>query len=149
MPQEKRITSASYFVTFMGDIETLLDYSALYINLIERFKKEHDKDDLLKKGDNALTPEDKQNLTSTIQALKTLVFKIYIRFNALAYRVDEFKKSKDEIKQLYEKIIKSKDPMPLEDDIEQFVIKIHEIFIYATTSELANEAENIVRGLAQ
>lgn len=146
MPQEEKIASASYILTFLSDMEMLLDYVSAFINLLVQFKEKYPQQEL-EKGSIELEPTDQQTLQNTINALRALIFKTYVRFNALKKEIKEFKTNEKQIKELYTKIIDA--PIPLRQDIEAYTIKLNEVFVSSMMSEIISKAREILRGLTK
>lgn len=141
---EEKVAGASYLLTFLTDIEYLIAYASNYINLYVQLKNKYDENTLQK---DDIDENDKKNLIDITNSLRSITFKVFIRFNALTKEIKEFKRYKTEIKKYYEAIKSS--PVPLIKDIENFVIKINEIFVEAIMSELIVKSREILKGLTE
>ncbi len=147
--QEEKVAGASYLLTFLSDIEFLIAYASSYINLYVHLKNKYTEESLQKYD---IEDSEKKSLMETINQLRSIIFKVYVRFNALTKQIKEFKTYKKEIKKYYEKIIpkdKSDSFVPLVEDVENFVIKINEIFVEAIMSELIVKSREILKGLTE
>jgi len=146
MPEEEKIASASYVLTFLNDVELLLSYVANFINLLVQLKQKYPQEQL-EKGDIEIEQTDQQALLTTVNALRSLVFKTYVRFNALKKEIKEFKTYEKKIKEGYEKIIDA--PIPLRQDVEEYTINLNEVFVSSMMSEIISRAREILRGLTK
>ena len=92
---EEKVAGASYLLTFLTDIEYLIAYASNYINLYVQLKNKYDENTLQK---DDIDENDKKNLIDITNSLRSITFKVFIRFNALTKEIKEFKRYKTEIK---------------------------------------------------
>jgi len=142
--QEEKVAGASYLLTFLSDIEYLIAYASSYINLYVQLRNKYNEETLQK---YEMEETDRQNLLEITNQIRSITFKVYVRFNALTKQIKEFKTYKKDINRYYEAIKSS--PVPLVKDVENFVIKINEIFVEAIMSELIVKSREILKGLTE
>lgn len=142
--KDQRIAGASYIVTFFNDVEALNWQAPAYINLITQFKFKYPQ-----KGESGRPEEsdmdivDQTNLQSSVQMIKTYVFRVYTKFRALSKQIDQFDEYKDIMEKGYKAV--SGEAIPSQEVIEGFVITVNELFVMGIVGELLGSASEVLR----
>jgi hypothetical protein len=147
MPEikEEKIAAASYVVTFFNDVEALTWQGAAFINMIAQFKEKYPPQDANKMEEEGLDESDQVNLMTSVQNIRSMTFRCYVKFKSLIKQIEEWKSYEPKIKELYNKI--SDAGVPAKSDVEEFVIVMNELFVVGIIGELLGSAGDVLRKL--
>jgi Fe-S-cluster formation regulator IscX/YfhJ len=146
---EKSVAGAGYVISFFSDIEVLIGNSANYINNVTKLKIKYNK----KITEKTEFDEKDQAIIHIVEAVKSSVFRTYIKFTSLKQKIKEFenldtdsdkKDAEPTIEKMYEKIRDA--TIPEIKDIEQYVLKLNRLFVEAI--DILNMAQGIYQSAA-
>jgi len=150
MADEKQVASGSYIITFLNDIEQLLDYASAYLNILINLNAKYGNSEEVE-----LTPTENENLQQITNILRSLVFKTHTRLNSVLSATDlkeeeknKINKKLKEIESCYEEV-KGNNLFEF-DIIEKYTKALNDVFINVIAlNEIIKSSRKIVEGLSK
>lgn len=141
---ERTVAGAGYILSFFNDIEQLTTYFANYINVFVELKAKYKG-----VGDNELSDrlveEDRDELVSLVQGMRTWIVRTYVKAKALSSHIASFNVETLEAK--YKEVTQKFILNP--DDIESYVIEINKAFTEGVLKDLLVQAHDIYARLTE
>lgn len=147
--QEKKLAGASYIISWFSDIENLIWYGSVYQNLMVELKQKYVKKVRTTDGKETFDMEkvnmdedDENRVMTTVQTLRSMVFKTYVKFKALRGQIKELGDQDTRITASYKSL--SVLPTPDMSAIEDYIINVNEVFVAGVVGELLLKSKDII-----
>lgn len=135
--QNKQAAGGAYVVTLYNDMENLSWNHASYVNLLTRLKVNYGLDEL-EKDKMDISQDELVELETAVNNIRALVIRTYVKVVALKEIVPEFKENEAKLKESKEKIVAKL--IPLNRDVEEYVVTINAMFVSGVVGELLSKA---------